>query len=159
VAILQGRALLLLPGPIVVFAALAGLALAAGGREGPPPSCPEPRPRGLPGTAVELAAGAGVWSAWLSYPAEAGEAITVLWRVEGFVPRNLRLRGADGFGHRLAVQFGPSPVLPQLRGGGLAWPRLGREWGSRVLFSHPGCWRLHVGAGARSATLTLWVRR
>jgi len=146
-------------GPLAVVASLAGLALAAGGRAGPPASCAEPRARGLPGEAVELTAGEGVWSAWITYPAVAGETITVLWRAEGFVPGNLRLTGADGFGHRLAVEFGPSPVIPQLRGGGLSWQRGGREWGSRVLFSHPGCWRLKVGAGERRGDLTLWVRR
>jgi hypothetical protein len=159
VATLQGRIVLLVAGPLVVFATLAGLALGAGERDGPPASCPEPLPRGLPGEAVELTAGDGVWSAWISYPAVAGETITVLWRVEGFVPGDLQLSGGDGFGRRLAVEFGPSPVIPQLRGGGLVWPRSGREWGSRLLFSHPGCWRLEVGAGERRGDLTLWVNR
>jgi hypothetical protein len=159
VAILQGRALPFLAGPVAVLASLAGLTLAAGGTTRPPPGCEEPRARGLPGGAVELTAGEQVWSAWLSYPPVAGETITVLWRAEGFVPPELRLHGADGAGHRLAVEFGPSPVLPQLRGGGLRWPRLGREWGSRVLFSHPGCWRLEVEAGGRHGALALWVRR
>jgi len=142
-----------------VFAAVAGLALAAGGRAGPTAPCAGVEPRDLPGEAVELAAGEGVWSAWITYPPVAEETITVLWRAEGFVPRDLRLTGVDGYGRRLAVEFGPSPVLPQLRGGGLQWPRLGREWGSRVLFSHPGCWRIEVDAGGRSGELTLWVRR
>jgi hypothetical protein len=159
VTTLQGRAVLLLAGPFVVLASLAGLALGAGGRTGPPGSCAEQRAADLPGGAVELTAGAGVWSAWITYPAVVGETITVLWRVEGFVPGNLRLTGADTFGHRLAVAFGPSPVLPQLRGGGLRWPRSGREWGTRVLFSHPGCWRLQAAAGERRGDLTLWVRR
>jgi hypothetical protein len=99
-----------------------------------------------------------MWSAWLSYPPVARETITVLWRAEGFVPE-LALNGADRFGHRLAVEFGPSPVLPQLRGGGLLWPRGGREWGSRVYFPHPGCWDVDVSAGARRGELTLWVGR
>jgi hypothetical protein len=45
------------------------------------------------------------------------------------------------------------------RGGGLQWPRVGREWGSHVRFSHPGCWQLRVNAGARHGELTLWVQR
>jgi hypothetical protein len=81
----------------------------------------------------------------------------VLWRAEGDAPGPLELSGADANGHRLAVEFGPSPVLPQLRGGGLAWPRPGREWGSRVLFPQPGCWRLVVDAGGRRGELVLWV--
>ncbi len=100
----------------------------------------------------------GLWSAWITYPAVAGETITVLWRAEGFVRPTLGLTGADEFGHRLAVQFGPSPVLPQLRGGGLQWPRPGREWGSRVAFSHPGCWRLQADAGGRRGDFAVWVR-
>jgi hypothetical protein len=159
VASLQGRALPLLLGPLAVFAALAGLTLAAGGRAGPTAPCAEPRPRDLPGEAVELTAGEGIWSAWITYPPVAGETITVLWRAAGFVQEDLKLRGGDVYGHHLAVEFGPSPVLPQLRGGGLQWPRTGREWGSRVLFSHPGCWRLKVDAGGRPGELTLWVRR
>jgi hypothetical protein len=158
-ATLQARGVLLLGGPLAVVAALAGLALASGAAEGPPGSCAGPRARDLPGEAVELTAGEGVWSAWLTYPPVAAETITVLWRAEGFVPRDLGLHGADDFGHRLAVEFGPSPVLPQLRGGGLQWPRSGREWGSHVLFSHPGCWRVEVDAGGKHGELTLWVRR
>jgi hypothetical protein len=158
VAIPQGRALPLIAGPLVVLASLAGLTLASGAREAPPSSCAGPLPRDLPGEAVELTAGPGIWSAWLSYPPVTGETITVLWRAEGFVP-DLRLNGADGFGRRLAVEFGPSPVLPQLRGGGLLWPRTGREWGTRLSFSHPGCWHVVVRAGDRRGDLTLWVAR
>jgi hypothetical protein len=83
----------------------------------------------------------------------------VLWRAEGFVPPQFKLTGTNANGDRLAVEFGPSPVLPQLRGGGLQWPRVGREWGSHVRFSHPGCWQLRVNAGARHGELTLWVQR
>jgi hypothetical protein len=82
----------------------------------------------------------------------------VLWRAEGFVPPQFGLTGTNANGDRLAVEFGPSPVLPQLRGGGLQWPRVGREWGSHVRFSHPGCWQLRVNASARHGELTLWVR-
>ncbi len=156
-ATLQGRALPLLLGPLAVLAGVAGLALASGASEGPSPPCVEPQARDLPGEAVELAVGDGIWSAWITHPAVVGESITVLWRAEGFVAGDFELRGTDGEGRRLAVEFGPSPVIPQLRGGGLQWPRLGREWGSRVLFSHPGCWRLEVDAGSRSGELTLWV--
>ena len=157
-ATLQGRAFPLLLGPLAVFAGLAGLALRAGANEGPAPPCVEPPARDLPGEAVELTAGDGIWSAWITYPAVVGESITVLWRVEGFVPGDLELGGTDDEGRRLAVEFGPSPVIPQLRGGGLQWPRIGREWGSRIFFSHPGCWRLEVEAGGRSGGVTLWVR-
>lgn len=83
----------------------------------------------------------------------------MLWRAEGFVSGEFRLTGRDADGRRLAVEFGPSPVLPQLRGGGLQWPRIGREWGSRVRFPHPGCWQLEAQAGERRGGLTLWVRR
>lgn len=141
-----------------MLAGLAALAFTAGGGQ-LQARCGEERPRGLPGEAVELTAGEGLWSAWLTYPAVAGETITVLWRAEGFVRPTLRLTGADEFGHRLAVEFGPSPVLPQLRGGGLQWPRGGREWGSRVRFSQAGCWRLQADAGGRRGEFAVWVRR
>jgi hypothetical protein len=164
VAILQAerrrRARALVPvavGPLAVFASIGGLALASGDRAGPAGGCAQPTVRGLPGAAVELTAGERLWSAWLAYPPVAGEAITVLWRAEGFVPRELGIRGADDAGHRLAVEFGPSPVLPQLRGGGLAWPRPGREWGTRFLFPQPGCWRVEVDAGEAGGELTLQV--
>ena len=156
---LQARAAPLLAGPLAVVAALAGLALTVGEGKTSAPRCGEPRTRDLPGAAVELGLAAGLWSAWLTYPPVAGETITVLWRAEGFVPGDFRLAGADGRGHRLAVEFGPSPVLPQLRGGGLRWPRTGREWGSRVRFSDAGCWTLAVEAGAKRGELRLWVRR
>jgi hypothetical protein len=156
---LKRRVLPLLAGPLTVAAALVGLALTSGAREGPTRPCAEPTARDLPGEAVELTAGRGVWSAWITWPPVAGETITVLWRAEGFVPGDFTVRGADSHGHRLAVEFGPSPVLPQLRGGGLQWPRIGREWGSRLLFSQPGCWRVDVDAGGRPGELTLWVRR
>lgn len=155
----QRRAFLLLIGPVAVLAGLAGLALASGDPTGPHAPCSRAEPRDLPGAAVELGAGNRIWSAWITYPPVAGETITVLWRAEGFVPPRFRLAGADADGHRLAVEFGPSPVLPQLRGGGLQWPRIGREWGTHVRFSHPGCWRLRVSAGERRGGLTLWVRR
>jgi hypothetical protein len=83
----------------------------------------------------------------------------VLWRAEGSVPPDLSLAGVDAAGGRLAVQFGPSPVLPQLRGGGLQWPRPGREWGTRIAFPHAGCWLVEAEAGARRGALLLWVRR
>jgi hypothetical protein len=150
---------LLAAGPTVLAAALAGLAWSSGARTGPAAPCPQPLARDLPGEAVELTAGEDLWSAWLVYPPVTDEAITVLWRAEGFVPGDLGLTGTDGFGHPLAVEFGPSPVLLQLRGGGMPWPRGGREWGSRLLFTHPGCWRLQVDAGGRRGELTLWVRR
>jgi hypothetical protein len=140
-------------------AGLAALALAPGSPRALGTSCAQERPRNLPGAAVELPAGDRLWSAWITYPPVVGETITVLWRAEGFVPGPFRVTGTDGSGHRLAVEFGPSPVLPQLRGGGLRWPRVGREWGTHVRFSHPGCWRLQVDAGDRRGDLALWVRR
>jgi len=152
------RLALLAAGPVALLLLVAGLALTSGGKAAPAPPCGGERPRGLPGDAVELTAGEGIWAAWISYPPIARERITVLWRVEGFVPGTPELSGADANGHRLAVEFGPSPVIPQLRGGGLQWPRIGREWGSRLLFAHPGCWRLEVDAGGRQGELTLWVR-
>jgi hypothetical protein len=148
---------LLAIGPAVVILGIAGLALGAGGRSGPTAPCRGPEPRDLPGEAVELAAGDRVWSAWITYPPVSGETITVLWRAEGFVPGDLRVSGTDAAGHALGVEFGPSPVLPQLRGGGLQWPRQGREWGTRVFFSHPGCWGLEVDAGGRPGRLNVWV--
>jgi hypothetical protein len=151
------RAALLAAGSLAVIGALAALALEAGPRAAPPSGCPEPPLRDLPGETVELTAGQGLWSAWITYPPVAGERITVLWRAEGFVRPTLELTGRDSFGHRLAVEFGPSPVLPQLRGGGLQWPRAGREWGSRVLFTHAGCWRLAADAGGRRGDLSVWV--
>jgi hypothetical protein len=153
------RLVLLAAGPVLLLLAVAGLAMSSGGKAAPAAPCGQERPRGLPGDAVELTAGPGIWSAWITYPPVARETITVLWRAEGFIPGGLELAGADDRGNRLAVEFGPSPVLPQLRGGGLAWPRPGREWGSRLLFSHPGCWRLEVEAGGRRGELALWVPR
>lgn len=153
------RVALLLAGPVALLAAVGGLAAASGDRAGPAAPCAGEAPRGLPGAAVELTAGERMWSAWISYPPAAGERVTVLWRAETFAAGDLVLTGSDGDGHRLAVEFGPSPVLPQLRGGGLRWPRPGREWGTRLLFPHAGCWRLHAEAGGRTGELTLWVRR
>jgi hypothetical protein len=152
------RLVLLAAGPVTLLAFVAALALSSGGRAAPAQACGGERPRGLPGEAVELTAGEGIWSAWITYPPVAGETITVLWRANGFVPGRLGLSGADAQGHRLAVEFGPSPVIPQLRGGGLVWPRPGREWGARVLFTYPGCWRVEVAAGGRRGELALWVR-
>jgi hypothetical protein len=150
---------LLVAGPLAVLGALAALAAASGGQARPSGLCIDEPGSDLPGEARELPAGKGLWSAWLTYPPRARETITVLWRAEGFAERPFALSGVDAYGHRLAVEFGPSPVLPQLRGGGLQWPRQGREWGSRLLFSHPGCWRLELDAGGRPGTLTVWVRR
>ena len=82
----------------------------------------------------------------------------MLWRAEGSVPPELALAGVDAQDRRLAVEFGPSPVLPQLRGGGLQWPRPGREWGTRLVFPHAGCWLVEAEAGERRGRLLLWVR-
>ena len=152
------RVALLAVGPLALLLAVAALALESGGRATPAAPCGIEQPRELPGEAVELTAGEGIWSAWIAYPPVAGERITVLWRVDGFVPGTPGLSGADADGHRLAIEFGPSPVIPQLRGGGLVWPRPGREWGTRILFTHPGCWRLEARAGDRRGELVLWVR-
>jgi hypothetical protein len=152
-------ALPLVAGPAGLFALLAVLALAPGNEARPTGTCPDTRPRDLPGEARELRAGANVWSAWITYPPVAGERITVLWRAVGEATPEFSLTGSDARGHRLAVTFGPSPVLPQLRGGGLQWPRQGREWGSRLLFSHTGCWRLRLDAGGNQGAVTLLVRR
>ena len=154
----MSRVVLLVAGPAALLAAVAGLAAASGGRAGPSASCAPERPRDLPGEAVELPAGEAMWSAWLAHPPLEGETITVLWRAETVEEGGLALSGADRDGHRLAVEFGPSPVLPQLRGGGLSWPRPGREWGTRVLFPHAGCWRLKTEAGGREGDVTVWVR-
>jgi hypothetical protein len=153
------RAALLSAGPLALLVGVTALALATGGRARPAAPCSGPEARDLPGEAVELTAGDGLWSAWLAYPPVAGDVTTVLWRAEGSVPRELALAGVDAHGHRLGVEFGPSPVLPQLRGGGLRWPRPGREWGTRVVFSAPGCWRLKAEAGERHGAVVLWVRR
>jgi hypothetical protein len=153
------RAALLSAGPLALLVGVTALALAAGGQAGPAAPCSREEARDLPGEAVELTAGEGLWSAWLAYPPVAGEVVTVLWRAEGSVPPKLALTGVDAQGRRLAVQFGPSPVLPQLRGGGLQWPRPGREWGTRLAFPHPGCWLVEAEAGERHGSLLLWVRR
>lgn len=153
------RAALLSAGPLALLLGVTALALGAGGRAEPAAPCSGEEVRDLPGEAVELTAGDGLWSAWLAYPPVAREVVTVLWRAEGAVPPELALTGVDAEGRRLAVQFGPSPVLPQLRGGGLRWPRPGREWGTRVAFPHPGCWLLEAAAGERRGKLLLWVRR
>ena len=150
--------MLLAAGPLALLAGVTGLALASGGRAGPPVPCSDDPGGDLPGDAVELTAGDGLWSAWITHPPVSDEVITVLWRAEGFVEHGLTLSGADARGNRLGVEFGPSPVIPQLRGGGLVWPRPGREWGTRVLFPEPGCWRLEVEAGERRGELVLWVR-
>ena len=153
------RAALLSAGPLALLVGVTTLALAAGGRAEPAAPCSGEEARDLPGDAVELTAGEGLWSAWITYPPTAEEVVTVLWRAEGSVPPDLALTGVDARGGRLAVQFGPSPVLPQLRGGGLRWPRPGREWGTRLAFPHPGCWLLEAEAGERRGRLLLWVRR
>jgi hypothetical protein len=153
------RVALLSAGPLALLLGVTALALAAGGRAGPAAPCDGEAARDLPGEAVELTAGEGLWSAWLAYPPVAGEVVTVLWRAEGAVPPDLALTGADAQGRKPAVQFGPSPVLPQLRGGGLQWPRPGREWGTRLAFPHPGCWFVEAEAGERRGSLLLWVRR
>jgi hypothetical protein len=153
------RTALLSAGPLAVLVGVTALALASGGRAGPAAPCRGEEARDLPGDAVELTAGDGLWSAWLAYPPVAEDVVTVLWRAEGSVPPELSLTGADARGGRLAVQFGPSPVLPQLRGGGLQWPRPGREWGTRLAFPHAGCWLVEAGAGERRGSLLLWVRR
>jgi hypothetical protein len=153
------RAALLSAGPLALLVGVTALALSAGGRAGPSAPCSGEEARDLPGEAVELTVGDGVWSAWITYPPVVEEVVTVLWRAEGFVPADLALTGVDAEGRRLAVQFGPSPVLPQLRGGGLRWPRPGREWGTRLAFPHPGCWLLEAEAGERQGKLLLWVRR
>ena len=152
-------ALPLVAGPLVALGFVAALALASAGETRPTGTCPDARPRDLPGEARELRAGRAVWSAWITYPPVAEERITVLWRAIGEATPDFSLTGSDGRGHRLAVAFGPSPVLPQLRGGGLQWPRQGREWGSRLVFSHPGCWRLRLDAGGNQGAFSVLVGR
>ena len=147
--------------PVAGAAAVVGslVALALVGPAGRAEACGGPQPRDLPGEAVELTAGEGVWSAWIAYPPVADETVTVLWRVQAGTSGDLRLRGSDGRGGRAAVEFGPSPVLPQLRGGGLQWPRPGREWGTRLRFPHAGCWSVRAGAADRAGVLRVRVGR
>ena len=152
-------ALPLIGGPVIALCFVATLALASGGQTRPTGTCPDVQPRVLPADARELRAGSNIWSAWMTYPPVTGERITVLWRVVGEATPEFSLSGTDARGHRLAVAFGPSPVLPQLRGGGLQWPRQGREWGSRLVFSHPGCWRLRLDAGGNQGAFSVLVGR
>lgn len=151
------RAAVLLVGPGVLVGVLA-LAVFVWD-PGPPHAGPCAREPGRPlvSTAREVRAGPTVWTAWLEYPPIAGETTTVLWRAEGAAGSPFDISGRDSEGHLLAVEFGPSPVLPQLGGVGLNWRRGGREWGSRLLFSDPGCWHLDFDLGGRSGRMSVWV--
>jgi len=144
----------------VLAAAVAALVvaefrLADGDTEAAP--CPAPRTRPIAGTARELSAGDAIWSAWLTYPPRAGDPATVLWRVAEDPAARFRVDGRDRDGNALRVAYGPSPVLPLLGGGGFPWRRAGREWGTRLVFPAPGCWRIHVEAGSRFGELEVPV--
>ena len=114
-----------------------------------------PEPGLLAPRAAELRAARGIWSAWKPFPPLAGEPTTVLWRTEGTIsPLSLAARrGSD----RVAVRFGPSPVLPTLAGAGLPWKRPGREWGSRLVFPTAGVWTVRVRVGTRSGAVRVRV--
>lgn len=150
-------AALLFAGPSAVLGMLALVALAWD--PGPPSTGPCTRDPGrkLVSTAREVPAAPGVWTAWLEYPPVAGETTTVLWRAEGASPSPFTISGRDASGRTLAVEFGPSPVIPQLGGVGLNWRRAGREWGSRLLFSRPGCWQVDFDLGGRPGRMSVWV--
>ena len=57
------RAALLSAAPFALLLGVTALALAAGGRAGPVAPCSGEEPHDLPGEAVELRAGDGLWSA------------------------------------------------------------------------------------------------
>jgi hypothetical protein len=116
---------------------------------------PALEPRLLGPRARELRAAPGIWSAWKPFPPLVGEPTTVLWRTEGTVAP-LSLGGRRG-NERIAVRFGPTPVLPTLAGGGLAWKRPGREWGVELVFPSAGVWSVRVRAGGRTGAVRVRV--
>ncbi|MEO8290098.1 MAG: hypothetical protein ABI649_03780 [Gaiellaceae bacterium] len=134
-------------------AAAVALAPAPAGPTGP---CVSEAGRAVAG-ATELPVGRGLWSLWAGYPPAAGETVTVLWRAEDAAVRPFSVSGRDASGRTLAVEYGPSPVLPQLAGGGLPWRRAGREWGSRLLFPAAGCYLVSARLGERRGGLAVWV--
>lgn len=123
--------------------------------EASPESTSTVGPRLLGPRVCELRAAPGIWSAWKPFPPLVGEPTTVLWRTEGTVAP-LSLAGARG-SERIAVRFGPTPVLPTLAGAGLSWTRAGREWGSSLVFPSAGVWSVRVRAGDRSGAVRVRV--
>ena len=128
-------------------------------KAGEPPAPPEGSlpsgPRLLGPRVRELRAAPGIWSAWKPFPPLAGEPTTVLWRTEGTVAP-LSIAGRRG-SERIAVRFGPTPVLPTLAGAGLRWRRAGREWGSSIVFPSAGVWAVRVRAGGRTGAVRVRV--
>ena len=129
---------------------------------GPQAPCSQTEPRDLPGEAVELGAGNRIWSAWISYPPVGGR------DDHGALGGAAGLRAAPGrarpaltptdIGSRSSSWAVARPAR-QRRGGGLQWPRVGREWGThvRLLRSRAAGSSARAPPGRRGE-LTLWVR-
>jgi hypothetical protein len=146
----------LVAGVVLGVAGVAAVAVAPAG-EAPGGPCLQLPGRIVAGDARELAVGRGLWSLWAGYPPRAGEPITVLWRAEEAAASPFVIGGRNASGRSVGVVFGPSPVLPQLSGGGLSWRQPGREWGSRLVFPEPGCYLVSAQLGARRGGLAVWV--
>ena len=152
----MARSVLLLAAALAAVSALVVASLRIDVRERRSAPCPDDDAALIAGGARERPAGRSVWSAWTTYPPVAGEPVTVLWRVAEASGRAFSVRGRARYGRPATVAFAGA-VIPPLAGGTLPWRRPGREWGSRLVFPHAGCWRVEFEGGGRSGDLDVAV--
>ena len=83
-----------------------------------------------------------------SVPPRRGD-VKIVWRVTG--RGSLRLGSTAPNGRPGRLVFGPEPH------GGSSFDAPGDEWGSGFSFSEPGCWRVEIVRGGRTAPVTIAI--
>lgn len=154
----MARSAILLVAALGAVSTLVAAGLRLDARERRTAPCPAEDGAVIAARALERPAGRSVWSAWTTYPPVAGEPVTVLWRVADASGRAFSVTGRDRDGRPATVAYA-GPVIPPLAGGTLPWRRAGREWGSRLVFPHAGCWRVEFEGGGRRGAVEVAVRR
>ena len=105
------------------------------------PDCQPASPSGaFPAEVYGTSKGGNVWAWFMSaYPPTAGNEDKTVWRLDGSrtaVSPTYTLIGPAG--ERGSLKWGPAEHL------GSSWDRLGREFGTGLVFPAAGCWDVHV---------------
>jgi hypothetical protein len=82
-------------------------------------------------------------------PVRAGHPWKIIWSISGSGP--LRIAGSQQDGTQAQVTFGPVEHISS------TWHRPGSQWGSAMLFSKAGCWRLHCATDTTAGDIWIMV--
>ncbi|MDP9867748.1 MULTISPECIES: hypothetical protein [Streptosporangium] len=83
-------------------------------------------------------------------PLPSGKAVKIVWRMTGSGPLRVSATHPDGAAAELT--FGPEEHS------GSSWKRPGDEWGTGLVFSKAGCWKVHLSRSTGTGDVWLPVK-